>query len=155
MTGQVCVDQQQPIDHIWSILVLEIPVEQMPHILLLPAAIFTIFSWPIQCTWNIGACSKYNTISAFIYRNPMSVKSLAAQRGTQTLVPSGNTSRPYTDLMPMSQRNSATMSTQGRLRSRKMGTTRRAPSRAVRCQRRAPRPTVPRGAWRIAYKSKR
>lgn len=44
MTGQVCVDQQQPIDHIWSILVLENPVEQMPHILLLPAAIFTIFS---------------------------------------------------------------------------------------------------------------
>lgn len=155
MTGQVYVDQQQPIYHIRSILVLDNPMEQMPHILLLPAAIFTIFSWPVQCTWNIWACSKYNAISAFIYRNPMSVKSLAAQRGTQTLVPSGSMSRLYTDLMPTSQRNSATMCTQGHLRSRKMGTMRQAPSRAVRCQRRAPRPTVPRGAWRIAYKWRR
>lgn len=155
MTARVCMDHQQPIYHILEILVLQNPVEQMLHILLLPAAMLTVYSWPIQCTWNIWTYSKYNTISACICRNPTSVKSLAAQRGTQTLVPSGNTSRPYTGLMPTSRRSSAMTFTQGHLLSRKMGTMRQAPSKAARFQRRAPRPTAPRGAWRIAYKSKR
>lgn len=155
MTGQVCVDQQQPIYHILEISVLQNPEEQMLHILLLPAATLIVFSWPIRCTWNIWACSKHNPRFACIDRNPTSVKSLAARSGTQTLVPSGSTSRLCTGLMPMSQRSSATMCTRGHLHSRKMGTMRQAPSRAARFQRRALRPTAPRGAWRIAYKSKR
>lgn len=154
MTGQVCVDQQQPIYHILEISVLQNPVEQMLHILLLPAVMLIVFSWPIRCTWNIWPCSKYNPRFACIDRNPTSVKSLAAQSGTRTLAPSGNTSRPCTGPMPTSRRSSAMMFTRGHLHSRKMGTMRQAPSRAARFQRTAPRPTAPRGAWRIAYKSK-
>lgn len=148
------MDQQQPIYHILQISVLQNPVEQMPHILLLPAAVL-VCSWPIHCTWSIWACSKHNPRFACVDRNPMSVKSLAARSGTQIRVLSGNTSRPCTGLMPTSQRSSAMTFTRGHLRSRKMGTMRRAPSRAARFQRRALRPTAPRGAWRIAYKSKR
>lgn len=155
MTGQVCVDQQQPIYHIFHISVSQSPVEQMLHILLLPAAMLIVFSWPIHCTWNIWAYSKYNPGFVCTDRNPTSVKSLAAQSGTRTPVPSGNTSRRCTGLMLTSRRSSAMTFTRGHLYSRKMGTMRQAPSRAARCQRRAPRPTAPRGAWRIAYKSKR
>lgn len=154
MIGQLCVDQQQPIYHILEITVLQNSVEQMLHILLLPDAMLIVFSWLIHCTWNIWICSKYNPRFACIDRNPTSVKSLAARSGTQTPVPSGNTSRPCTGLMPTSRRSSATIFTPDHLRSRKMGTMRQAPSRAARFQMRAPRPTAPRGAWRIAYKSK-
>lgn len=154
MTSQGCVDQQQPIYHIFHISVLQSPVEQMLHILMLPAATLIVFSWPTHCTWNIWAYSKYNPRLACIDRNPMSVKSLAARRGTRTPAPSENTSRPCTGLMLMSRRSSATTFTRGHQLSRKMGTMRQAPSRAARCQRRPPRPTALRGAWRIACKSK-
>lgn len=155
MTSQVCVDQQQPIYHIFHISVLQSPVEQMLHILLLPAAMLIVIFWPIRCTWNIWAYSKYNPGFACIARNRTSVRSLAAQSATRTPAPSGNTSRRCTGPMLTSPRSSAMTFTRGHLPSRRTGTTRRAPSRAARAQRRAPRPTAPQGAWRTAYKSKR